>query len=320
MDASALILTPYRNPPYRTPTPKSSVSPPPHTDTESPKRKRSDSEASSGSSLLRINTTTCDFAPTAGIESPRSKVAEKLRGLRIRTPEAQSGDVRGGALRKRMRREKGSLGRDGDEEIGVEGSEEEGDQSSRSSSPVEIGETPDCRVPRLNPSPSISPERIRSLDGLPLAQVVARVDGSGGSLNGERTKSPPPLTSPDISPSKPSTPFIFTSRTSTTTHSAPDQASLTWQTHEITGQDIDTSSPGDDGLGINGIGFRPTPAIAHARSMKRKQQVSEWRAREAREARQRRIERRRGAGRGVGEERKGLGGRRVVRFEGEGGS
>ena len=61
----------------------------------------------------------------------------------------------------------------------------------------------------------------------------------------------------------------------------------------ITGHEIDVAAD-DDGEGINGVGFRPTPAIAYARSQKRKQQVSEWRAREAREARQRRFQRRQG--------------------------
>lgn len=74
-----------------------------------------------------------------------------------------------------------------------------------------------------------------------------------------------------------------------------DQAQFTWQDNEITGQDIDTTTPDDDGLGINGIGFKPTPAVAFARSQKRRQQVNEWKLREAREARQRRIERRRGS-------------------------
>ncbi|MCJ1250045.1 hypothetical protein MMC30_007271 [Trapelia coarctata] len=56
-------------------------------------------------------------------------------------------------------------------------------------------------------------------------------------------------------------------------------------------------------LGLNGIGYKPTPAMAYARSQRRKQQVADWKAREAKEARQRRIEsrRQRGASR-----RKGL--------------
>lgn len=63
-----------------------------------------------------------------------------------------------------------------------------------------------------------------------------------------------------------------------------------WNDSEITGHDPD--DPNDDGYGINGIGFRPTPAIAWSRSQKRKQQLTELRNREAREARQERSERR----------------------------
>lgn len=50
----------------------------------------------------------------------------------------------------------------------------------------------------------------------------------------------------------------------------------------------------DDGYGINGIGFKPTPAIAWARAQKRQRQIAEWKKREAREARERRLERRHG--------------------------
>jgi hypothetical protein len=80
----------------------------------------------------------------------------------------------------------------------------------------------------------------------------------------------------------------------------PDQAALTWQEHEITGHEIDPSGD-DDGEGINGIGFRPTAAIAAARQQRRKQQVNEWKAREARDARQKRLERRRRESRGGGD-------------------
>ncbi|ESZ91585.1 hypothetical protein SBOR_8020 [Sclerotinia borealis F-4128] len=72
----------------------------------------------------------------------------------------------------------------------------------------------------------------------------------------------------------------------------PDRAALTWHDDEITGYKPD--DPDDDGEGINGIGFRPTPAIAHARTQKRKQQMADYMSREAREARARRSERRRG--------------------------
>lgn len=72
----------------------------------------------------------------------------------------------------------------------------------------------------------------------------------------------------------------------------PDRAALTWHENEITGHNPD--DPDDDGEGINGIGFRPTPAMAYARSEKRRLQMAEYRNREAREARAKRSERRRG--------------------------
>ncbi len=69
--------------------------------------------------------------------------------------------------------------------------------------------------------------------------------------------------------------------------------SLTWKDGEITGHlCTPETDPEDDGYGINGIGFKPTPALAYARSQRRRQQVLEWRAREARDARQRRSQRR----------------------------
>lgn len=63
-----------------------------------------------------------------------------------------------------------------------------------------------------------------------------------------------------------------------------------WHDSEITGHD--PKDPNDDLYGINGIGFRPTPAIAWSRSQHRKQQLTEYKNREAREARQQRSERR----------------------------
>ncbi|KAH0566375.1 hypothetical protein GP486_000233 [Trichoglossum hirsutum] len=68
------------------------------------------------------------------------------------------------------------------------------------------------------------------------------------------------------------------------------RSSLTWRDDEITGMDL--NDPDDDGEGVNGIGYKPTPAQAYARTEKRKQQVMDYRSREANEARKRRIERR----------------------------
>jgi len=63
-----------------------------------------------------------------------------------------------------------------------------------------------------------------------------------------------------------------------------------WHDSEITGHDPD--DPSDDLYGINGIGFRPTAAVAWSRSQQRKKQLAEYKNREAREARQQRSERR----------------------------
>lgn len=75
--------------------------------------------------------------------------------------------------------------------------------------------------------------------------------------------------------------------------SAPWQISpkLWWQPAEITG--LDPNDPADDGYGINGIGLIPTPAVANARGKHRKRQIAEWKSREAKEARQKRVEMRR---------------------------
>ncbi|KAI5863663.1 hypothetical protein GGS23DRAFT_509382 [Durotheca rogersii] len=72
----------------------------------------------------------------------------------------------------------------------------------------------------------------------------------------------------------------------------PIRAALTWHEDEITVYDPDDKD--DDGTGINGIGFKPTPAIAYARAQKRRQQLAEYRKREESEARARRNQRRRG--------------------------
>ena len=71
----------------------------------------------------------------------------------------------------------------------------------------------------------------------------------------------------------------------------PLSPTLWWHDEEITGHN--PSDPTDDGYGINGVGFLPTPAIADARAERRRKQIAEWKNREAREARQKRGDRRR---------------------------
>ena len=63
-----------------------------------------------------------------------------------------------------------------------------------------------------------------------------------------------------------------------------------WHDNEITGHQL--TDPADDGYGLNGLGFMPTAAMAWSRSQRRKQQIADYRSREAREARLRRNERR----------------------------
>ncbi|KAG7124586.1 hypothetical protein HYQ44_001771 [Verticillium longisporum] len=77
----------------------------------------------------------------------------------------------------------------------------------------------------------------------------------------------------------------------------PVRAALTWHEDEITVYDPDDSE--DDGVGVNGIGFKPTAAQTRARIAKRKQQLAEYRKREESEARNKRSQRRRGSAAGL---------------------
>jgi hypothetical protein len=90
---------------------------------------------------------------------------------------------------------------------------------------------------------------------------------------------------------------------------------MTWQEDEITGHDIDYTAD-DDGEGINGIGFIPTPAMVTKRSEWRRRQITEWRARESKEARQRRYDKRKSSHRdsAISLEEGGSFKRRMVRF------
>ncbi|KAK2808384.1 hypothetical protein FQN50_004769 [Emmonsiellopsis sp. PD_5] len=67
---------------------------------------------------------------------------------------------------------------------------------------------------------------------------------------------------------------------------------LTWHDSEITG--YAPTDPNDDGYGLDGIGFKPTAAVAWERSQRRQKQVAEWKSRESKEARERRKSRRDG--------------------------
>lgn len=121
-----------------------------------------------------------------------------------------------------------------------------------------------------------------------------------------------PRLKPALSPSPTLSPLL--SRAKSPRSASP---TLWWTETEITGHD--PKDPMDDGYGINGVGFLPTPAIAHARVERRRRQVVEWKNREAREARQKRSEMRRRRyvdGQGLGSASAGMPGGEVrkVRF------
>jgi hypothetical protein len=167
---------------------------------------------------------------------------------------------------------------------------------------LEIAETPGCR-PEVVQSSTPSPLAKHASPSMPnhISPIVR--------ITPKRMRSPPP---PLVASPSPPTRTTNGPNASPNSSQSAGETDTTWQDSEITGHEIHAAL-GDDGEGINGIGFRPTPAIAQARSQKRKHQLSEWRAREAKEARQRRYEKRQGCGADVedGDEAQ----RRVVRFE-----
>jgi len=295
------------------------------------KRKRSDSDASATVTISESNTPVLSDVIIHSLpdeqsqakESPRSKVAAKFQGLELRTtaspspiPQVVTGRVGNSGRRnaKERGRKRVRIGASGATQLeGSFGAEDSGLLGLGLSTPVqstvevigaldaaEIGETPGCYT-RFPSSPPISPgqPQTKGMTGSDTTQKASK----------RRIMSPPPPTpamSPEpldgmedaISPIQLKQTLNSNNHVVATIESAPDALeSLTWQDSEITGQEIDTLL-GDDGEGINGLGFKPTPAMQHARSLKRKQQVNDWRAREAREARQKRIEKRRGGSSG----------------------
>lgn len=322
-----MILSPYHNPLYRTPTAKgASLSPRPEA---SPKRKRRDTDVDHDGATrtaLVIDPVAAqhqgpDLPP--GADSPRTKVAEKLQDLDIRPPPGQPLTIRFDAAtaRKRVKRDP-SVPDDknialedvfSSPELSSSSDSTKAIDSGRRSPVVEIRETPDWCSRMPSASPSRPPNRS------PTVKRSAAYDAVAGARL-PCPPPPPPISTP-LAPPPPSEEaesrldLSHSPQPALSQDSPPSsQAALTWQDDEITGHDIDITTPDDDGEGINGIGFKPTPTIAYARSQRRKRQVSEWRAREAREARQRRIERRRGGANAS----EGLPPKRSVRFASNG--
>ncbi|KAL9111001.1 MAG: hypothetical protein Q9187_007984 [Circinaria calcarea] len=139
----------------------------------------------------------------------------------------------------------------------------------------------DPRISSGHTSPAFTSADSQDSKGMDLSQECNLPNTpSSAPSNGKGTQEPEVPETPNIQPSSPA-PLRLKSPPPLNLPSAGSEA-------------ISPDSSFEDLTGVNGIGYRPTPAMAYARAQRRKQQVAEWKSREAREARQRRSERRAG--------------------------
>ncbi|KAK3697606.1 hypothetical protein LTR37_017344 [Vermiconidia calcicola] len=307
--------SPFRSAPFRTPPPDESSSPPP---CASPKRKRKESLESESALSLQISTE-IKFEHVSAPESnsPRTKIAEKLKDLDLRQvpPANLRSNENHGVKRKRLKRNH-TIQEISPTESAVTETPQQIRSLQREGSNLshnEVGETTDCRTKTAS-SPPAPVECFATRNGSPGVPVITRAETPSAlqSLAGTDTESL------GLSPSFEDLVDRSVSPLPQTEDLTSEQIALTWQDDEITGHELDPGGE-DDGEGINGIGFRPTPAMAYARQQRRRQQVNEWKAREARDARQRRIERRRGSSggdAGIAQGTLDTGDKRAVRFAG----
>lgn len=262
----------------------------------SPKRKRDNPPfVPHLNTTLRTASTPPRGSPTpSGADSPRNAVADQLRGMTIAaipaipmSPLTPVDDV----VRKKPKLDAMEGDRDSSLDNFTDADFASWEKSkvqdtivmkSRKPQPVrEIPETPQQPQSQTQ-QPRIFPDIVS------FAQPTTFTSSPTAPSNQQSTSSKQVFKSKS-SPSQPR---------SRNKSPSPPLASLTWKDSEITGHLVDPSTdPDDDGTGINGIGFKPTPALAFARAQRRRQQVMDWKAREAREARAKRSERRR---RGIG--------------------
>ena len=238
---------------------------PPGTSYLSPKRKRDDQDSlmTDSPSPSRLRTTNLPIRPVLEEEvssgcSPRTSVAGHLQGLDLhphnKIPQLE-------------------FDQDNQFQMGAH-------KSSFGSSTF----TPHIFLPNPSYNTPVTPPP--SSDG-PLS-MISKLDTKSYAINGPVEIPETPRLRPVSSPTPP--PSATVEKPQKLSPSSPAQT-LWWSDSEITGHD--PKDPSDDGYGINGVGFLPTPAIANARVERRKRQVAEWKNREAREARQKRSDRRR---------------------------
>lgn len=256
-----------------------------------PKRKRGEGETTALSPLKFSFEASLATDSEDGSNSPRSRVAHRFRGLELHESDVAGGS--GGGVASTF----SSYAHDDDEP----------DQISKRQRHDE--HMPDAEEP---------PRVVSDLIGTQAGDAVGVTDQAGKTVpqpapvSDEHLDKNPPQdsgTTPAPMPDLPGPKVLGKKRAGTpplrikkllsklgdTNKDVVDpvRAALTWHEDEITIYDPDDED--DDGTGINGVGFKPTAAIAHARVMKRRQQMAEYRRREESDARARRNQRRRGA-------------------------
>ncbi|KAH8592285.1 hypothetical protein B0O99DRAFT_481597, partial [Bisporella sp. PMI_857] len=261
---------------------------------------------------MRLNTNVPGALAIVGdTGSPRTKVAYNFQGLQLED---------GGAVSKLdLRRSNAPTLAPRDETMQEENAVRKrvrvlhGDELGKLASRKEIPETPDTRRSfkvAIGPERVVDPTILEKAQGVILHNqvdpVIFKAGAAGKAKSGALHRAYPSINRLSDSKSRAprkrmGTPPLFgAAEASLEMHDAgehrvvdQERATNTWHDDEITGHDPD--DPDDDGEGMNGIGFRPTPAMAYARAEKRRAQMQEYKNREAREARAKRSERRRGA-------------------------
>lgn len=282
-----------------------------------PKRKRSQLESDEASSPPRNNAI---FAPEEitlppsspagdGSTSPRTKVAHRFRSLAIGRPRA-SAETATNSKSVLPSRERTSTIPETPQPKG------KSDNLSDDMEGVNYGARKRLKLPQdVEPQP---PSEVES--DLPVLPKEKLGNKPAPAFAVERPATPPLRKSTPATGDLPHEPKATASATEagpgfqwppsppdTTLGTHTDattvafRASMTWHEDEITIYDPDDSD--DDGTGINGIGFKPTAAVAYARGVKRKQQLAEYRKREEREARARRSQRRRASPRSAADDK-----------------
>jgi hypothetical protein len=271
--------------------------PPTHLANPSPKRKREQPPL-----VPLLNTTLAlrpastpprgSPAPSSDADSPRNAVADQLRGMTLApvaaipmSPLTPTDD----AIRKRPKLD--AMRIDSDTSLGTHAAPPAAIRPGPGSSSLAktITFNPELAASREIPETPQAPRPRIVTDIAAFAQPTTFMSSRGHASSWQ---SPPKKQAPSLGNQLSPKPH------SQKLSKSPPLSALTWHDDEITGHLTGPmNDPDDDGTGLNGLGFKPTPAMAYQRSQKRRQQLSEWKARETREARAKRSERRH---RGVG--------------------